>query len=149
MDNSTSPSEDNTHSFVLRIWEEEPGQRRGTIRHVQSQSKRGFTKLSQAFDFIERHLSRISSRSASEHSASGPLIFLSGRRLRMARQQMAAMAAGLLVLFVFGITMFAPQQSDILLGTTVESGQLASGISFLAGILAGVLLAALWQRARG
>ncbi|MGI5834960.1 MAG: hypothetical protein ACOX87_00530 [Chloroflexota bacterium] len=67
----------------------------------------------------------------------------------MARQQMAAMAAGLLVLFVFGITMFAPQQSDILLGTTVESGQLASGISFLAGILAGVLLAALWQRARG
>ena len=43
-----------THSFVIRVWQEEPGHWRGTVRHVQSEAQRGFEKLEQVFQFIQQ-----------------------------------------------------------------------------------------------
>lgn len=48
------PVTDSTHSFVVRLWQEAPGTWRGSIRHVQSETLHGFTRLDQALRFIEQ-----------------------------------------------------------------------------------------------
>ncbi|CAN5374969.1 hypothetical protein BH10CHL1_BH10CHL1_51310 [soil metagenome] len=50
------PSDETTHSFVIRLWQETPGQWRGAVRHVQSESRLAFTRLDQAMRWIERSI---------------------------------------------------------------------------------------------
>ncbi len=47
-------NEDTTQSFVLRVWQDQPVEWRGSIRHVQSDAHKGFTSLEQAMRFVER-----------------------------------------------------------------------------------------------
>lgn len=54
--------EKSAQSFIMRVWQEKPGHLRGTIQHVQSDSRRGFEQLAQAQQFVESHLPTIDSK---------------------------------------------------------------------------------------
>jgi hypothetical protein len=53
-----------SESFVIRMWQEAPGEWRGTVRHVQSQVQLGFTQIEQASRFIETHTTGVKPRQA-------------------------------------------------------------------------------------
>lgn len=53
---SVKQSSDATQSFVVRVWQEKPDHLRGTIQHVQSETKRGFERIEQMQSFIEQHM---------------------------------------------------------------------------------------------
>jgi hypothetical protein len=59
---SVSQPKESPQSFVVRVWQEKPGQLRGTIRHVQTESQRGFERFDQVQQFIQRFAAASKSR---------------------------------------------------------------------------------------
>ena len=70
--NETGRNKPNTvNSFVIRIWQEFPGQWRGTIRHVQSEAQKAFTTLNQAVQFIDQQTKPVGAASEKKEDAQG------------------------------------------------------------------------------
>ncbi|MGE5619801.1 MAG: hypothetical protein ACM3US_11150 [Sphingomonadaceae bacterium] len=138
-------SEDSTQSFVLRIWEEEPGERRGSIRHVQSRSQRGFTRLSQAMEFVEMHLGSLSpERPIGRAAQAFPRM---GWVLRQ-RLQLVGVAAALLL--CLGVIVYQPPGPTAgLMGTAAAWGADGDWMLFLAGVVVGGGAMWLWHRVGG
>lgn len=145
MNDPMPTSEDSTQSFVLRIWEEEPGERRGSIRHVQSRSQRGFTRLSQAMEFVELHLGSLSrKRPIGRAAQTFPRL---GRVLRQRIPLVGVAAAALLCL---GVIVFQPPWPAAgLMGTAAAWGADGDWVLFLAGVVLGGGAMWLWHRVRG
>jgi hypothetical protein len=55
-----------SQSFMVRTWQEDPGQWRGTVRHVQSQVQLGFTQVEQVSRFIRQHTTGVEERQSDQ-----------------------------------------------------------------------------------
>jgi hypothetical protein len=94
-----------SESFVVRMWQEDPGEWRGTVRHVQSQVQLGFTHVEQASRFIQMHTTGVKPRLATPVAEKKPAFHLkfgwSGRTRQM------ALVATLMILIGFLAIAFA------------------------------------------
>ena len=144
MNDMMGTSDDKTQSFVLRVWEEDPGQRRGTIRHVQSRAQRGFTRLSQAMEFVEHNLESLSSSSARDRQPLSIDFLFSRLWPPKTRYHMAAVAAGVLALSAVCLFLLSPSGNTTLVGTAADGGNLSDWMIFLAGFLLGITVTSLW-----
>jgi hypothetical protein len=91
-----------SQSFVVRMWQEDPGKWRGSIRHVQSEAHMGFTRVEQALRFIGQYTGGIEKRQFAQGPVTHPAWNLS---LRLSRRttKMLALAAALILLTTVGI----------------------------------------------
>jgi len=91
------------------MWQEDPGEWRGTVAHVQSRAQVGFTRLEQASQFIRQHTTQLEKRKAAI-AAPRPLFhFNLGLSQRTTR--ILALALALVVLSVAGL--LAAGQGDL------------------------------------
>ncbi len=142
------PREDNTQSFLIRLWQERPNQWRGTIRHVQSEAKRSFVRLDQAIAFIEQRLQvrvqppdRVTSESPAPRFRWGDL----GQR----RVVMAWAAVGLVMFLALAFALSNGVPSGSLSGTAVDiPAGLEIWVAFLTGLVLGGLGMGVWFRFR-
>lgn len=165
-DSNSSPS-DTVNSFVVRLWQEGPDQQRGTIRHVQSQTRQAFNDLEQIVDFIEAQIApqQKAATMDSQHqpATAWPELVIERQRepapspiarsrwlppLKLGRQ-VAWLTAGLLLLVV-SASIVLPQA-----GLTPSPGTAAGGnvlsaaiIAFLTGLIVGGALIGLWSYLR-
>lgn len=141
--------EEAAQSFVLRLWQEEPGRWRGRVRHVQSQAQQGFTTLAQATAFVEQQLRSAPrlARVGRDHEVTASSRLLEW--LPRSRTQTAAMAAGFLVLCMAALILVDPTVCAPLMGTAVASGiTLDEPVIFLAGVAVGGLVVSLLNGSR-
>lgn len=145
MNQPNLPTDETVHSFVVRFWQEQPGQWRGAIRHVQSDARLAFLDRAQALRWMERYLG-----SALPQTAAPPVGLVA--RLRAWWQQWPqpltvglSLAGGLAVLVV--ALLLAPPTPTTLAGATVTNRQ-DDLFPFLGGLLIGVAVMALWTRLR-
>lgn len=134
-----------THSFVIRIWEEMPGQWRGTIRHVQSQAQQGFTMMSQALQFVEQRVSAISPEAERKQPkrAAPPTFRFDWLPRRLLQPAWAAV--GVLAVLVVVLALMNPNMSVPLSGAAAGTGIAPEIVlAFLAGVMLGALSAGLW-----
>jgi hypothetical protein len=102
-DNETYASpEDTSQAFVLRMWQEDPGEWRGTVRHVQSQVQLGFTHVEQASRFIRQYTIGEGKRQA-EPSPKLHTSFHFDLGLSRRTARMLAVAIALILLSVVGV----------------------------------------------
>lgn len=141
-------SDDSTQSFVVRTWQEPCGNLRGTVRHVQSQTRRGFTRLSQAQKFIEQSLARPGSAPAPSTRPVTPRSLkwagLPRRRFLMAASALAIVAAaGMVVIASVNVNLPAA----VNLGSAVGPGLTIEVIlALFIGLVLGCLGSAVWLR---
>jgi hypothetical protein len=138
MADSGLPVDDSTQSFVVLTWRAASGQVRGTIRHVQSKDQHGFTRLSQAQEFIEQ---RLKSTAAPHTAAKQP-----ARSIGWSRKFVLA-AAMVLISVMAGATVLVGSQLPIqmLVGAAVGDGGKII-LALLIGIALGSLGSYVWLR---
>lgn len=145
MNQPNLPTDETVHSFVVRFWQEQPGQWRGAIRHVQSDARLAFLDRAQALRWMERYLGSALSQTAA------PQVGLAARLRawwQLGPQPLTvglSLAGGLAVLVV--ALLLAPPTPATLAGTTVTNRQ-NDLIPFLFGLLIGVAVMAVWTRLR-
>lgn len=138
--------DDSTQSFVVRTWQEPPGSLRGTVQHVQSQTQHGFTRLSQAQEFIEQKSARTESGLASIAKPAATPARWAG--LLHQRRFLRALSAVSIVLAA-GLTVIASANLPLASLVGSASGPGLSGEVILAlciGLGLGSLGSALWLR---
>lgn len=141
------PPDETTQSYVIRLWQEVPGQWRGTIRHVQSESRMAFTQLDQAVRWIERAMETKRSTVAQPRvqAAVTGLRAWAARILRHQGTPVWAMAGMVAVLLIFVV--FVSPEASALAGTSVGVvGGFGALLPFLSGLVIGGLAVALWVR---
>jgi hypothetical protein len=137
--------DDSTQSFVVRTWQESPGNLRGTVRHVQSQTQHGFTRLSQAQDFIEQKVARSDQLPASTAKPVTASLKWTG----VHRRRLILAGSVVVIVLAAGLTVIASgnQSNDKILGSAI--GQ-ALPLEVIAALLIGLVLgsvgSALWLR---
>jgi ferric-dicitrate binding protein FerR (iron transport regulator) len=144
--------DDAPQSFVVRIWQESGGSVRGMVRHVQSQSQRGFTRFSQAQQFIEQYVTRLGTAPLPAEPVESRLL----RWPRMSRRRTLQTVSALMVAAaVIMIVIAANQQTtDLpLFGSAVGQGQsgevlVALFVGLVVGALVGGLGCTVWLRLR-
>lgn len=144
MNQPNLPPDETTHSFVLRLWQETPGQWRGTIRHVQSDSRLAFLKLDQAMRWVERYLTA-DQASVAPDALSFPA-WLSAKwaaRPRFVASGLA-LAGGLALLAL--VVWLAPTPSAPLAGAAIGADSSPWLTPFLLGLVLGSGLVLLWWR---
>ena len=112
---SNSSASETSESFVVRMWQEDPGEWRGMVRHVQSEAQVGFTRVEQAARFIEAHSSGAGSPAAVRKTAAGPAVrwhFAPSRRTT----RMMGFALAVIILSIIGLVAVAQGNVDQLLG---------------------------------
>ncbi len=84
------------------MWQEDPGEWRGTVRHVQSQAQQGFTRIEQVSRFIQQHTIGADKRQAAQNPAPRAAFHFN---LGFSRHttRMMALALALIVLAVVGL----------------------------------------------
>jgi len=138
-------TDDSTQSFVVRTWQETPGHLRGTVRHVESRDQRGFTRLSQAQDFIKQKSARRDQVVASAIKSAAKPTRWAG--LHQRRFLLAASAVSIII--AAGLTVIAGANLPLTstLGTAVGQGLSGEVIAaLLIGLVLGSLGSALWLR---
>lgn len=145
MNQPNLPTDETVHSFVVRFWQDQPGEWRGAIRHVQSDARLAFLDRAQALRWMERYLGSALPQSTV------PQVTL-GARLRAWWPQWPqpltvglSLAGGLAVLII--ALLLAPPTPATLAATTVTNRQ-DDLFPFLFGLLAGVVVMAVWTRLR-
>jgi hypothetical protein len=138
-------TDDPTQSFVVRTWEETPGHLRGTVRHVESKDQRGFTRLSQAQDFIEqKSAQRDEDVPSSIKPAAKP-----NRLARLHQRRFVLAASAISILIVASLTVIASANLPL---TSISGAAVGSGLSgevivaLFVGLILGSLGSALWLR---
>ncbi len=146
------PPDETTHSFVIRFWQELPGQWRGTIRHVQSESRMAFTRLDQAVRWIERLTSANQLTAVPPRARNRAAWLWAGLQagwVRLLRYQYTPVwaLAGMVALLLIVVILTAPDVPGSLAGASVDSGGGSGGLlPFLVGLVIGGLLVMLWVR---
>ncbi|GEM_PF-1641149 len=146
------PPDETTHSFVIRLWQEMPGQWRGTIRHVQSESRMAFTRLDQAVRWIERSIetkppARV--QPLARNAANGLRTRLRAWWTSIAHYQHTPVfaLAGVLAMLIIVVLLTASDVPASLAGASVGSGGSFGGVlPFLVGLVIGGLLVVVWVR---
>ena len=147
----TGPQTDDTiQSFVVRTWQEPRGNLRGTVRHVQSQAQHGFTRLSQAQEFIEQNLAQTGNAPTPvTRSATTRLLRWSG----LPRRRLFMVASAVVIVIAAGVVVISSldRPSAPLLGSAI--GQAPSQatsfevvLALIIGLALGSLATALWLR---
>jgi hypothetical protein len=140
--------DDSTQSFVVRTWQESPGNLRGTIRHVQSQARHSFTQLSQTQEFIEQNWARSSNVAiAAAKSATARPIKFTGLHRHRRRVLMAASA--LVIVLAATLTVIASinlPMAAILGGAVGPSLSIEVILALFIGLALGSLGSAIWLR---
>jgi hypothetical protein len=142
------PVDEITHSFVLRLWQETPGQWRGTVRHVQGESRMAFTQLDQAMRWIAHAIHLDNPTAAQIHpqpqaSRSRPRWL----RLPQLGTTPAWIAAGVLATLVLVVALTSQLGSQTLTGTAAGPTDDINGLLiFLVGLVCGGVAVALWMR---
>lgn len=93
---------DTSQSFVVRMWQETPGEWRGTIRHVQTQSHLGFTQIEQAARFIGQYTRSVGKLIPAQTGASRPS-WQFNFKLNRRTTRLVALAAALVLLTAVGM----------------------------------------------
>lgn len=137
--------DDSTQSFVVRTWQEPPGSLRGTVKHVQSQTQHGFTRLSQAQEFIEQKSARTEPGLASIAKPAATPARWAGLHRRRFLMALSAVS----IVLVAGLTVIASANLPLasIVGSAIGPG--LSGEVILAlciGLGLGSLGSALWLR---
>ncbi len=144
-----SPHESMPQSFLVRVWQENPQHWRGTIRHVQSQTQRGFTKLDQVVSFIGQRIPAATARAAMDQSPPITGVTLDGIWSRRPVQRLAWAAIGLAAVVLIALVVVSPNSNAPLTGAAV-GGEIASEIvAFAAGLVLGAIAVYLWFLSRG
>lgn len=113
--NSNTSASETSQSFVVRMWEEDPGEWRGTVRHVQSDTQMGFTRIDQVRAFIQRFTTGTATRKAEKQSVPHPAIRLNpGISPRTAR--MLAVAFAIIIIAAIGLVVASQGSVGQLLG---------------------------------
>jgi hypothetical protein len=99
-----------SQSFVVRMWQEDPGQWRGSIRHVQSQSHMGFTRIEQASRFIGQYTIGVQKLQHAQILAIRPAWHLNFRLSRRTTRMLAFAAA---LILITAVTLLAAGQGNI------------------------------------
>ena len=107
---SNSSATETSESFVVRMWQEDPGEWRGTVRHVQSQTQLGFTRVDQAARFIQEHSTGVDSHGTVKQAATTPAVKLNFGVSRRATR-MLAFALAIILLSIVGL--FAVAQGNV------------------------------------
>jgi len=145
MNQPTLPTDETVHSFVVRFWQEPPGEWRGAIRHVQSDERLAFLDRTQALRWIERYLG-----SAPPQASVRSLALVASLRRwwqQWPRPLTVGFAlAGTLAVLILAIAL-TPPTPTALAGTAVTNHQ-NELVPFLFGLLLGVAVMAVWERAR-
>ncbi|MCX6046249.1 MAG: hypothetical protein NT075_14145 [Chloroflexi bacterium] len=142
------PADETTHSFVIRLWQETPGQWRGAVRHVQGESRLAFTRLDQAMRWIERTIeieqpSTEATRTRQE--ATGWRTWWAN--LSRGGQTPTWAAAGVLAMLMLVIILTTQEMPGSLAGTAIGTGVGYGGLlPFLACLVLGGLAVVLWVR---
>ena len=97
---SNSSASETSESFVVRMWQEDPGEWRGTVRHVQSQTQLGFTRVEQATRFIQQHSTGVETVAQMKSAAKAPAFNLS---LSHRTTRMVAFALAIILLSILGL----------------------------------------------
>jgi hypothetical protein len=144
-------SDDSPQSYVVRLWQEPQGEVRGTVRHVQSQSQRGFTRFSQAQQFMEQNLPQ-----QLPQPAPAPVVAKAPARpkVQWSRRRTLALVSGLIVAaaaltIVLAASLREPEPP--LFGSAVATGPSQSGeilAALVIGLVIGATGSALWFRRR-
>jgi hypothetical protein len=99
----------------VRMWQEDAGEWRGTVRHVQSDTQLGFTRVEQVRSFIQRYTTGIALRGAEKQGATRPAVQLDlGISRRTTR--MLALAFALVIIAVVGLVAVSQGNVAQLLG---------------------------------
>ncbi len=144
------PPDDTTHSFVIRLWQEVPGQQRGTIRHVQSEARMAFTRLEQAVRWIER--TTVNQAAVNQSAVEQPRNAVTTARTwwqRVTRypHTPAFALAGMVAVLLLVVVLTTPDMPSSLAGTAAGGAWGVNGLlPFLAGLLIGGLVVVLWVR---
>ncbi len=142
--------DDSPQSFVVRTWQESPGNLRGTVRHVQSQAQRGFTRLNQVPKFIEQNLAHSTgASSAAQPAAARPMAAHALRWAGLPRRKLIMAVSALTIVVAAGLVVNASldRPAPPVFGSAV--GQALPVEVFLAlmiGVVLGSLGTALWSR---
>jgi hypothetical protein len=137
--------DDSTQSFVVRTWQEPPGSLRGTVQHVQSQTQHGFTRLSQAQEFIEQKSAQTEPGLASPVKSAAQPARLAG----LHRRRFLLAASAVSIVIVAGLTVIASANLPLtsILGSAVGPGLSVEVIVALCiGLVLGSLGSAIWLR---
>lgn len=164
---ANDPIEPSPQSFVIRIWHESPYHWRGTILHVQTKGQQAFTKMEQAFTFIqqrsfgERKVSSQPQAQSAENDLLARVAKASQSALRPApttsvhswlpRRRLAPAFALATLVVLIGLTllMLNPQANVPLTGTAVGTGiGLDMLLAFIAGMFAGGMVVGFWLSER-
>ncbi len=148
-------SDNSPQSFVVRTWQESPGNLRGTVRHVQSQAQRGFTRLNQVPKFIEQNLAHSTgASSAAQPAATRPLaarpaVAHTLRWAGLPRRKLIMAVSALTIMVVAGLVVSASVDRPAMPVFGSAVGQALPVEVFLAlmiGVVLGSLGTALWLR---
>lgn len=144
MNQPNLPPDETTHSFVLRLWQETPGQWRGAIRHVQSDTRLAFLNLDQAVRWIERYLAA-DQTNVTPGARSFPA-WLSAKWASRPRFVASGLVlAGSLALLAL-VVWLAPTTSAPLAGAAIGAESSTWLTPFLLGLVIGVGIVLLWWR---
>lgn len=111
--NSNASASETSQSFVVRMWQEDPGEWRGTVRHVQSDTQFGFTRVDQVRAFIQRYTTGEPRQIANPAPGSAARFNFAPSR-RMTR--MLAFAFALIILAIAGLFVVTQGSAGQLLG---------------------------------
>ena len=142
--------DDSPQSFVVRTWQESPGNLRGTVRHVQSQAQRGFTRLNQVPKFIEQNLAHSTgTSSAAQPVAARPMAAHTLRWAGLPRRKWIMAISALTIVVAAGLVVSAGVDGPALpvFGSAVGSAlPVEVFLALIVGIVLGSLGTALWLR---
>ena len=147
--------DDSPQSFVVRTWQESPGNLRGTVRHVQSQAQRGFTRLNQVPKFIEQNLAHSTGASLAAQSvtaqpvAARPMAAHTLRWAGLPRRKLIMVVSALTIVVAAGLVVNASldRPAPSVFGSAVgQSLPVEVFLALMIGIVLGSLGTALWLR---
>lgn len=142
--------DDSPQSFVVRTWQESPGNLRGTIRHVQSQAQRGFTRLNQASKFIEQNSAHLTGKSsAARPLAARPLAAHTLRWAGLSRRKWMMAVSALTIVVAASLVVSASIDRPALpvFGSAVGPALTVEVfLALIVGMVLGSLGTALWLR---
>lgn len=142
------PPDETTHSFVIRLWQEVPGQQRGTIRHVQSEARMAFTRLEQAVQWIER-TTRVTQPTVDKPRLRNVMTGVRAwwATIMQYRYTPTLALAGTIAVILLVVVLTTPDVPGSLAGTSAGAALGETGLlPFLAGLFVGGLLVVLWGR---
>ncbi len=103
-------AEEKSQAFVVRMWEEDPGEWRGTVRHVRSQVHLGFTRVDQVSRFIQQFTTGAEKRQSFQTPAiRSPFQFHLGASRRTTR----LLATALALIVLSALVMLASGHGDL------------------------------------